>query len=165
MPPSSDQDRRLEHDRSRAAEATLQLVLDVDWVSPSIARDRLRRWLTAHRWSPAHVDDLVLALNEAVSNSIEHGHGLTAPTRDDSAQPVEVHGRVVTESDGARHVELTVRDRGSWRAPADAHSSAGSSRGHGVTIMRACVEEVTVDRTDDGTTVVLRSRSVPPPLT
>ena len=162
MPPSSDQDRRLE-DQPRTAEATLHFVLDVDWVSPSIARDRLRAWLVAHRWSPAHTDDLVLALNEAVSNSIEHGYGLSADPAPLALPepPVEVRGRVVTEPDGTRRVELTVRDRGRWRPPVGGSSS---SRGHGVTIMRACTDEVTVERGAHGTTVVLRGRPVPPPL-
>lgn len=141
---------------------TFDLVLTADWISPSVARDRLRSWLQAHRWSPAHVDDLVLAVNEAVSNSIEHGYGLRPeiPDPPNESALIGVHGEVVTEPDGSRRVELTIRDAGRWVVPGD-----GGNRGQGVRIMRACVEEVTVDTAAGGTTVVLRSWPVPAPLT
>lgn len=165
MPPSSDQDERpIGPDRAppettESGAETLHVVLDIDRASPSIARDRIRSWLRGHRWSPAHVDDLVLAVNEAVSNSIEHGYD--PRTADPYERPVvEVDGRVVTEPNGMRHVELTVRDRGCWLDPA----LEKGTRGHGVRIMRACAEEVVIDHGDAGTTVVLRSRSIPPPL-
>ena len=42
--------------------------------SASIVRERLREWLAAHGWPEPALDDVVLAANEAVSNSIEHGY-------------------------------------------------------------------------------------------
>lgn len=138
---------------------SLHVVLDVDRASPSIARDRIRGWLRGHRWSPAHIDDLVLAVNEAVSNSIEHGYDPRVGDPDERPV-VMVDGRVVTEPNGMRHVELTVRDRGAWLDPV----VDKRTRGHGVQIMRACAEEFAIEHGDAGTTVVLRSRSIPPPL-
>lgn len=159
MPPSSE--RQLGNEPTRAAVAqTLDLVLTADWISPSVARDRVRNWLRANRWSPSHVDDLVLAVNEAVSNSIEHGY-LVDPEAAPVAGTVEVHGAIHTAADGTRHVELTVRDEGTWLPPTD---DPNSNRGQGIRLMRACVEHLTVDGTDDGTTVVLQSRPIPPPL-
>jgi anti-sigma regulatory factor (Ser/Thr protein kinase) len=130
----------------------LDLVLAADWVSPSIARDKVRTWLRAHGWTTPQIDDLVLAINEAVSNSIEHGYGIGA---DDPAGTgtVELRGEVTDHQ-----VTFTVRDQGVWRPPVD---DPKSTRGQGIRLMRACVDEVTVDVTDEGTTVVLRGRPLP----
>lgn len=169
MSPPSDQDNRPR--RADAAQAntptapppaTMDAVLAAEWVAPSIARDRVRQWLTEHRWSPAHRDDLVLAISEAVSNSVEHGYGISA---DDTTRialtansnTIEVHGQLITNPDGVRRVEFTIRDHGRWIPP----TAVCGSRGHGTTIMRACTDEVTIDHTPDGTTVVLRSRPLP----
>ena len=52
---------------------------------------------------------------------------------------------------------MTVRDHGRWRPP------RGSHRGRGLPLMRALMERVDVEHSDDGTVVVLertlRSRS------
>lgn len=156
MPPSSE--RQLGNEPTRADVAqTLDLVLAADWISPSVARDRMRSWLRANRWSPAHTDDLVLAVNEAVSNSIEHGYRVGA---DDppSQETVEVHGRIVRGRDGSRHMELVVRDTGRWQPPSE---DGPTTRGQGIRLMRACVEHLTIDGDENGTTVILHSRPVP----
>ena len=156
MPPSSERQLGSEPARAEAA-PTLDLVLAADWISPSVARDRVRGWLRAHRWSPAHIDDLVLAVNEAISNSIEHGY-LVGPEDPPAPKTVELHCGIVRMNDGSRRVELTVRDEGVWLPPTeDGHST----RGQGIRLMRACVDHVTIDGTDDGTTITLHSRPVP----
>jgi serine/threonine-protein kinase RsbW len=144
----------------------MEVVLPTEWVAPSIARDWVRRWLTAHRWSPAHRQDLVLAISEAVSNSVEHGYGISANDAsrfvlDPSLKTIEVYGHVITNRDGVRRVEFTIRDYGRWTPPAALYPR----RGHGMMLMRACTDEVIIDHTPDGTTVVLRGRPLPrPPL-
>lgn len=156
MPPSSE--RQLGNEPTRADVAqTLDLVLAADWISPSVARDRVRTWLRANRWSPAHTDDLVLAVNEAVSNSIEHGYRI-GPDDPPSLDTVALHAQIHRAADGSRRVELTIRDSGRWLPPTeDGHST----RGQGVRLMRACVEHLTVDGTTEGTVVTLLSRPVP----
>ena len=57
-----------------------------------------------------------------------------------------------------RRAVLTVVDHGAWLPP----SAFRGNRRHGLPLMEACVETLTVDGTDHGTTVVLRSRAVPP---
>ncbi|MFL6119333.1 ATP-binding protein [Actinophytocola sp.] len=156
MPPSPE--RQLGNDPTRAAVApTLDLVLAADWISPSVARDEVRAWLRAHGWSPAHTDDLVLAINEAVSNSIEHGYriGPHDPPREET---VAVHAAIHRAPDGSRRADFTVRDHGSWLAPDE---SGSSTRGQGLRLMRACVEHLSVEGDADGTTVTLHSRPVP----
>lgn len=157
MPPSSE--RQLGNEPTRADVAqTLDLVLAADWISPSVARDQVRNWLRANRWSPANTDDLVLAINEAVSNSIEHGYRV-GPDDPPSQDTVEISGRIVRAPDGSRHAELSVRDSGVWLPPAE--ESVPTTRGQGIRLMRACVEHLTIDGDDDGTTVTLHSRPVP----
>jgi 8-oxo-dGTP diphosphatase len=138
----------------------VRLQLPADPVSASVARDRLRRWLDALGWPPAQSEDIVLAVSEAVSNSVEHaylGH------RDDQpAGEVDVHVRATTEA-GLRHITAVVRDHGRWRpVPAD-----DEYRRRGIPLMRACMDRVAITplRNDDGehagTLVTLRSRPVP----
>lgn len=165
MPPTSEQDEHSIHGAEAARDtpdSRLHLVLSVEWVSPSIARDRVRRWLRSHGWSPAHVDELVLAVSEAVSNSIEHGY-LVAPDEADNLavhpSVIELDATIVQEHDG-RRAEFTITDTGRWMRPARDRGS----RGHGLTIIRACAEEVKIEGGETGTTVFLRSRPVPPPL-
>jgi serine/threonine-protein kinase RsbW len=156
VPPSSERQLGNEPTRAEAAQ-TLDLVLAADWISPSVARDRVRGWLRANRWSPAHIDDLVLAVNEAVSNSIEHGY-LVGSESPPAPKTVEVHGRITRASDGSRRVELTVRDEGIWLPP---NEDGHSTRGQGIRLMRACVEHLTIEGSDNGTTITLHSRPVP----
>jgi len=135
----------------------LDLVLAADWISPSVARDRVRTWLRANRWSPANTDDLVLAVNEAVSNSIEHGYQI-GPDDPPATQTVAIHGTIHRAADGSRHVELTIRDTGTWLPPVE---GTPTTRGQGIRLMRACVDHLTIDGDADGTTVTLHSRPVP----
>jgi anti-sigma regulatory factor (Ser/Thr protein kinase) len=155
VPPT---ERQLGDEPTRTEVAqTLDLVLAADWISPSVARDKVRNWLRTHRWSPSHTDDLVLAVNEAISNSIEHGY-LIGPNDPPSEELVTIHGVVIRASDGSRTVELTVQDAGTWQAPDE---DPNTTRGQGIRLMRACVEHLTIDSTDEGTTVILHSRPVP----
>jgi two-component sensor histidine kinase len=103
------------------------------------------------------MDDLVLAVNEAISNSIEHGYRVGP---DDPPRPntVEIHATISRAANGSRQAELVVRDTGSWQPLVeDPHST----RGQGLRLMRACVEHLTIDGTDKGTTVIMHSRPVP----
>ena len=116
--------------------------------------------MRAHHWSPSHAEDLVLAVNEAVTNSIEHGHGLDPEQPTASPEwthsTVEVHGQIVIDEQGRRRVELIIRDNGRWRPP-----TFDPRRGNGVTLMRACTDDVTISSSDSGTTVRLLSRPLP----
>lgn len=133
--------------------------MKASWLAASIARERVAGWLAGHRWPPAQAEDLVLALSEAVSNSVEHGYAVP-PDAMDHPGTVEVTARVVRIDSGQRRVELTVRDFGSW---IDSDRS-GTSRGHGISIMRACTGEFRIDGGETGTTVVLCSQPAPLPL-
>ena len=94
----------------------------------------------------------MLALNEAVSNAVEHGYGVR-PGNATGPGIVEVAAEVLVDG----RIEIIVRDRGGWRTP----SQLRSHRRHGIPIMKACVAECVIDGTPFGTTVVLRSHPLP----
>ena len=63
--------------RSGHRGAHLFLALPADLTAAADVRTRLAAWLTDARLArPQAQEDLVLAVNEAVSNSVEHGYGL-----------------------------------------------------------------------------------------
>lgn len=120
-------------------------------LSASLVRDQVRRWLDQLRWPADHTYDVVLAVSEAATNSIEHAYPPAA------RGPVHVHGRLVTTPTGDRYVDMTIRDHGTWR-PLPAHHE---NRRRGIPLMHSCMEQVTIDTDDQGTRVTLRSRPTP----
>jgi anti-sigma regulatory factor (Ser/Thr protein kinase) len=98
-------------------------------------RGRVRTWLSSVEASEP--DDLVLAVDEAVANAIEHGGA-------------EV---VVSAREEQGSVFFVVFDRGRWRPAGDY-----KWRGRGIAIMRALVDDVQIEPSPSGTTVVLRRR-------
>ncbi|TWF78228.1 anti-sigma regulatory factor (Ser/Thr protein kinase) [Pseudonocardia hierapolitana] len=139
----------------------LHFELAPELVAPSIARERFERWLRDLGWPSGQSDDLVLALSEAVSNSIEHGYRIhPGPAPEPlGAGAVEVRARVLTEANGVRRIALTVRDHGRWREPI----GPARFRGHGLSIIRACADEFDINGDDTGTTLTLTSRAAPAP--
>lgn len=132
------------------------MVLAADWVSPSLARDRVHRWLRRLRWPPDDRDDVVHAVSEAVSNSVEHGYRVAPGTATLHPGTVRIEGWVVVDAAGrARHVELLVLDRGVWRSP-----TGEVDRPWGTALMRALTAEHVVHHGPDGTAVLLRGHPV-----
>jgi anti-sigma regulatory factor (Ser/Thr protein kinase) len=145
--------------RTTAAE-DIHFELVPELVAPSIARDRFERWLRDLRWPSGQGEDLVLALSEAVSNSVEHGYGVRAGQAppDLADATVEVRARVLVEKSGRRRIALTVRDHGRWREPV----GPAHFRGHGLSIIRACADRFSIDGDAGGTTLTLVTRAAPP---
>jgi serine phosphatase RsbU (regulator of sigma subunit)/anti-sigma regulatory factor (Ser/Thr protein kinase) len=102
-------------------------------------RPLLRRWLA--RWGAAEneIYDIVVSVQEAAANAVEHAYAPGQAT-------YEVLGFY---EDGA--VVFEVRDRGTWREP------RGQHRGRGLAMMRALMETVDVTQDKEGTRVVLRT--------
>ncbi len=101
-------------------------------------RHQLSGWLRGARVAEEQVADIVLAVNEAVANSIEHGYQGRKPGK------VRVNG----ENDGAR-VNLKITDKGKWK-PAAADPGV---RGRGLLLIRAVSDWLELDCTPKGTTV------------
>lgn len=137
-----------------ASRPQLWLQLRAEPIAPSVARLRARRWLTALSWPTGQLEDIVLAVSEAVSNAAEHAYLSTAPG------VIEVHGAAETTPGGQRRVTIIVDDHGHWRPAPLAHEN----RRRGIPLMRACMDTVTIESRDTartGTRVILYSRAVP----
>jgi anti-sigma regulatory factor (Ser/Thr protein kinase) len=129
--------------------ATLQVRLLGVPAAASIVRERLRAWLDGLGWPEHEADDVVLAVHEAVTNSVEHGYA----GRD--AGEVDVAGTRTVDGGGQR-VRVVIRDAGCWRPP-----SAPGYRGRGIAVMRGCMADVELTPGPDGTEVAMVSRPVP----
>jgi anti-sigma regulatory factor (Ser/Thr protein kinase) len=101
-------------------------------------RPLLRRWLS--RWGAAEdeIYDIIVAVQEASANAVEHAYAPGTATYDVSADCV----------DGV--ISFVISDRGSWREP------RGTHRGRGISMMRALMETVEVTQDEEGTRVELR---------
>lgn len=109
-------------------------------------RHRLREWLRSGGFDEDEAGDLVLAVSEAINNSVEHAY--PGPARG----TIEVHARI--GRDGA--VAVDIADHGQWRVP----PPALTTRGRGFLLMRESVDDVEIHRSASGTTVRLtRSRT------
>jgi PAS domain S-box-containing protein len=103
-----------------------------------VLRRQLSEWLRGAAVAEERVADIVLAVNEAVANSIEHGY------QGRKLGKVRVNG----ENNGAR-VDLKITDKGQWR-PAAADPGV---RGRGLVLIRAVSDWLELDCTPKGTTV------------
>ncbi|HEY7631289.1 MAG TPA: SpoIIE family protein phosphatase [Thermoleophilaceae bacterium] len=103
-------------------------------------RRMLMRWLRATTASAQEIYDITIACGEASANAIEHAYG---------ARPASFEVEGAVEGD---EVVLCVRDYGSWRAP------RGQHRGRGLKLIDALMEDVRIERGDQGTEVLMRRR-------
>jgi anti-sigma regulatory factor (Ser/Thr protein kinase) len=117
----------------------LRFPSDAEELAPM--RGKLAAWLESHGAERDEVFEILVAVNEACSNAVEH--------------PIGGEGTDITLdaelADG--EVSIDVRDHGHWR-PAEPHTD----RGRGFDFMRSLMESVDVARSPDGTHVRLRRR-------
>lgn len=120
--------------------ARAALVIDDTATAPKLTevRHRLAAWLTASGVSDASAADLILVVNEACSNSVEHAY------RERPAGRMRVEAEL---HDAAVHVRVS--DFGSWKPP----PADPGTRGRGLLLMRAVSDHVDLDGTPAGTTV------------
>jgi anti-sigma regulatory factor (Ser/Thr protein kinase) len=103
------------------------------------ARAQLRAWLTAVGASAAEIGEILLAVNEACMNVIEHAYG------EDGSGDFTLEGHL----DG-QTVVLIVRDSGRWS------EVRARGRGRGLKLMEAVMDSVQISFSAQGTIVVLR---------
>jgi PAS domain S-box-containing protein len=106
-------------------------------------RQTVRRWLREIDADPRIVDDVLVACGEAFANAIQHAYGAK-----DGLFEVSL---VVSE--GA--VDVTIRDRGSWR-PSSGSGRAARRGGLGQRLMRELMDSVDVETGPEGTVVRMR---------
>ncbi len=121
----------------------LQVSIEPDPGALRQVRSSLRSWLLAI--GAQRIDDVVLAVDEAVANAVEHGHG------DHGVATAVITLSAHIGADDAVHIE--VRDAGRWRVP-----TPNGERGRGIGIMRSVMDEVDVRSSTSGTVVVMRRR-------
>ena len=119
---------------------TLDLVMQAQPWSLKNIRDAMRRWLSSVGAGPRVVADLLIAVEEACTNAVEHAYGA-----DGGIMTVYLERQWPD-------VVATIGDTGRWRSP------GGENRGWGTLLMRACADELRIDRGSRGTTVVIRRR-------
>jgi serine/threonine-protein kinase RsbW len=128
----------------------ISMVLMADPVSLSVVRERFRRWLGALCWPPREVDDVVMAVNEAVTSAVEHTHPSAVGAE------VRVAARQYAEPSGERRVLVAVAGGELWTPEPD------DFEGPGLVMIHACMDAVEVTREADGVTMLLTSAKVPP---
>ncbi|HEX3649277.1 MAG TPA: SpoIIE family protein phosphatase, partial [Pseudonocardiaceae bacterium] len=122
----------------------LQVDLPADAGNLAATRRALRGWLTRCGVRPGQVQGLLVAVGEAMSNAIEHGHRDTPGGR--------IRMRAMALGD---RLHVVVTDTGSWKPP---QAAGNPFRGRGMALMRAFMDEVTVHSDPTGTTVHLYAR-------
>jgi serine/threonine-protein kinase RsbW len=133
---------------------TLTMHMIAEPTTPSVVRARFRTWLEGHGWPADAVDDIILAVHEAVANVIDHAY---AP---ESTGDVAVTAALLGEG-GRRRVLIVVRDRGRWRSP----PTDPGCRGRGLQMVRSCMDDVEIlpgAHSRDGTEITMLSAPVTP---
>ncbi len=106
------------------------------------ARHLVRDALLQAGVAVARVDELTVAVGEAMENAVEHAY----------AGRLFGHVDVAVRADDAE-LSIEIKDHGTWRG---GHGAA--NRGMGTPLMRALADEVEITRTPAGTSVTLRVR-------
>jgi anti-sigma regulatory factor (Ser/Thr protein kinase) len=106
----------------------------------SEVRRTLRRWLYEQGAGAEDLSEVTIAVNEACTNAIEHAYSPAPATFELAAR----------KDDG--QLTVVVRDTGKWRSP------RGQHRGRGLKIIESAMDDVELNRSVDGTELVMRRR-------
>jgi anti-sigma regulatory factor (Ser/Thr protein kinase) len=115
-------------------------------------RARVRDFCAAHRWAEQQIGEIVLALDEAVTNIIRHGYDGAG------GQPILLDAGMRSDPIDGEQLEIRVRDFGRQVDPAAICGRAlGDVRpgGLGVHIMRAMMSAVEYRQADGGGMLVI----------
>jgi len=110
-------------------------------------REELRSWTDQCGWTVAQIDEIVLAVDEAVSNVICHGYA------NDPNNQVELSMRCVQDAKEGAGLEIRIRDYGKQIDPAEIRGRALDDvrpGGLGVHIMRSLMNSVEYTRAEGG---------------
>ncbi|WP_194825010.1 ATP-binding protein [Nocardia sp. XZ_19_231] len=127
--------------RQKSAVKPFEIDFSADAALLAEVRHALQAWLAEVPVDPNAAYDIVLAVGEACTNAVEHGHRGDGGTVRVSA--------VLTET----HVHTVVTDGGRWLTP---DPDTDQSRGRGMGIMAALSSEFEVSTSAAGTVVDMR---------
>jgi anti-sigma regulatory factor (Ser/Thr protein kinase) len=128
-------------DDQRADSGAFRLALTATPDCLARVRAELGAWLQGTGVDDQQASDIVLVVNEAASNSVEHAYRDTQPG--------------VLQIDAERRgteICIQIVDFGSWKTV----DPAPRTRGRGLPMMRAVSDHIDVDSTAAGTTVEMR---------
>ncbi|HEY4007241.1 MAG TPA: ATP-binding protein [Pseudonocardia sp.] len=121
-------------------------VVLADPCAPSVIRRRLNAWLSALSWPVDAAQDVILAVNEAVSNAAEHAYPPSRPGT------IEVSVTAAADlADGCQVLTVTVSDQGIWRPVPEQHEY----RRRGIPLMRALSALLHIATDANGTRVTM----------
>jgi anti-sigma regulatory factor (Ser/Thr protein kinase) len=130
-----------------AADADFVRVDTADALTVARMRRELSKWLSIHlTLDPDRLNDVLLAVNEALTNSAEFAYRQHQGT---GTMTLQVH---YDGADGSLLVDVS--DRGTWRH-VDPESQP-NTRGRGIPLMRALADRTTISPTPDGTNVQMQ---------
>jgi serine/threonine-protein kinase RsbW len=112
-----------------------------DPIQLSAIRHQLQGWLAPLQLTADEIGDVVLAVDEAVSNAVSHAYG------SDEAGRVEL---TLWTEPGTLSIEVV--DHGHWQTP-EARPEVG---GRGISLMNSMVESVLIHFDKRGSRVLLR---------
>jgi anti-sigma regulatory factor (Ser/Thr protein kinase) len=98
-------------------------------------------------FSKAKVFDIQVAVGEAVANAIEHG----SPNGEEDTVNI-----VCCQEE--KCLRIMIADQGTFRKAVPQPENKLSYRGHGILLMLALMDKVTIDESPNGTTVTLIKR-------
>ncbi len=122
----------------------LELAFPADIGQLRPVRARLRGWLERCGLAAPVAQDALVAAGEAVANAIEHGH------REHPGAEIRLLAAV-----SAGRLRLTVADSGRWL---EQRPEPAPYRGKGISLMRAMMDNVSIDAGPAGTTVTMDVR-------
>jgi anti-sigma regulatory factor (Ser/Thr protein kinase) len=133
---------RVQSPRDIAVSEPLDLTAEANPHNARQLRVRFEQWLRT-LGAPTHlVDDLVLAVYEALANAVEHAYH---PDHPDPVMRLQAH----LDHD---QLLITITDYGCWRTP-----GAPGYRGRGLAVMRSLSSGVHLCPSPQGTTVHMRA--------
>jgi serine phosphatase RsbU (regulator of sigma subunit)/anti-sigma regulatory factor (Ser/Thr protein kinase) len=103
-------------------------------------RHLVRRWIAANGGTDDDCAAFAIAVSEACANAVEHAYG-----------PGD--GTITLRAElGDEAATVSIGDRGAWREP------RRGNRGRGIPVMREFMDDVSIDKGEQGTTVRLHRR-------
>ena len=136
--------------RTAPGRPSLHLTLPATSQAPLSVRPALREWLAELGMPREQSYETVLAVNEAVSNVVDHAYRDASPPGE-----VTVSALSGTPRNGRGRVRVTISDSGRWRQAAP----DPGNRGHGLKVIKSCTDTAEIESTDSGTQVSLISKT------
>jgi anti-sigma regulatory factor (Ser/Thr protein kinase) len=121
----------------------LEVAIEANADNARQLRVRVRQWLRSLGAPVDRIDDLTMAVYEALANVVEHAYHPDHPNPLMRLQARLDHDQLL----------ITVTDHGRWRPP----PGSPGYRGRGLGMMRSLTGDVQLHPTAEGTTVQLRA--------